>query len=388
MILPSTYLTVLLLLIASTVCLGLWINTFKATGPKWRFELFSMDFGAGAVIAVVIAAYTLGTLGSDLGFSDRLLVAGRTDQVLAILAGAVFNLGNMLLLAAVSQIGIAGAVPLSVGVALIVNSGFNFRPHNRWYLITGIVLVLVTILFELRAARLREAALQPKKVAAPATPAETVSSSGAATATAATTASVTANPAKAPLKSSSGQHHRTEKKRLPKKKYPRRPVRGVTAAMISGIALGFFIVVLQNCMPGEFGLGPYAAMLLFGVGVLGSTIVYNFYFLNMTIEGAPLTFGSYFDGNLTQHLLGIFGGVVCAGGLLAASIAINSAGAVDMPLLLQILIPVLSVVLAFLSGAAFWKEMRVPAGSKTALFAGLALFLCSLGLFAFGFTIK
>src|SRR5579875_3253920 len=115
MILPVTYVPVLILLIASLFCLGAWINTFKAAGAKWRFELFAIDFSIGGLLVVLIAAFTLGTLGSDLAFSDRMLVAGRTAQALAIIAGAVFNLGNMLLLAAVGLIGISTAFPLTIG---------------------------------------------------------------------------------------------------------------------------------------------------------------------------------------------------------------------------------------------------------------------------------
>ena len=101
MVLPTTWLSALFFLVLSFICLGSWANTFKASGSRWRFELFSIDFAVGALIFSLLAAYTLGTLGADLGFSDRMLVAGRTNQALGIAAGALFALGNMLLLAAV-----------------------------------------------------------------------------------------------------------------------------------------------------------------------------------------------------------------------------------------------------------------------------------------------
>ncbi|HZS55557.1 MAG TPA: hypothetical protein VFA65_14245, partial [Bryobacteraceae bacterium] len=163
MILPVSHTSALLLLIASLICLGCWVNTFKAAGPRWRFELFSIDFSIGAVFLVVLAAFTLGTLGSDLGFSDRILVAGRTAQGLAIIAGGVFNLGNMLLLAAVSLLGITTAFPLSVGVALIVSSCLHFRSTNMVYLIVGSVVMLAAVLFEIRSAQLHEPVTASKK---------------------------------------------------------------------------------------------------------------------------------------------------------------------------------------------------------------------------------
>jgi glucose uptake protein len=145
---------------------------------------------------------------------------------------------------------------------------------------------------------------------------------------------------------------------------------------------------MQNCMPGDFGLGPYAAMLLFGVGVVISTVVYNFYFLNITVEGAPLTFSAYFNGNARQHVLGILGGGLCTVGLLAASAAVASSTAAGVSLLLQILLPLLSVVLAWVAGATKWKELSISPAGRSALLAGFLCFAVSIGVFAYGFTVR
>ncbi|HEX4749735.1 MAG TPA: hypothetical protein VH302_09355 [Bryobacteraceae bacterium] len=381
MILPATYLAVLVLLVVSLFCLGTWINTFKAAGPKWGFELFSMDFSAGALIVVVIAAYTLGTLGSDLPFSDRLLVAGKTNQVLAILSGAVFNLGNMLLLASVSLIGISVAFPLSIGVALIVSGCFHYRADNISYLVGGSVLALITVVLELRAARLREAARPAQKPVLPVAAGQVNPA----------TATVAAASRTAPLKTSSGHSHGNHsigsQKGPEPKRMSRRSVRGITAGLIGGIALGFFVPILEDCVPGDIGLGPYAGMLLFGIGMFASTFAYNFYFLNITIEGNALTFASYFRGKRKQHLLGLLGGTICISGLLAATLGVQSSGSVDMPKLLSFLIPLLSIPLAVFYGAAFWKEWRVASHSRSAHLLAFVLFLCSLGLFAYGFNV-
>lgn len=378
MILPETYLPVLLILLASLVCLGSWINTFKATGAKWRFELFSIDFSIGGIIVVVVAAFTLGTLGSDLAFSDRMLVAGRTAQALALIAGAVFNLGNMLLLAAVGLLGISTAFPLTIGVALIVSSCFHFRPANLIFIIVGIILMVVAAVFEIRSARLREAA------AIAAAKAEAAAKKEQLAAVAQTTAPGATSPASASAHSSSAR--RSKKKSVPQRKPQRRFLRGIIAAVIGGIAMGFFVPVLENCVPGDLGLGAYAAMLLFGVGVLVSTIVYNFYFLNITIDGSQLSFGSYFRGNLQQHLLGFAGGALCLGGLLAAALGSEAPASAEIPGVLDFLLPLLSVPLAFFFGVAVWKELAVPARAKMSLIVGICLFLCALGVFAVGFT--
>ena len=146
MILPTTYGSTLLLLLVSFVCWGLWINTFKLAGPRWRFELYSIDFAVGVALVSLLAAFTLGSLGSDLAFSDRLLVAGRASQAFVMGAGFLFNLGNMLLLAAVSLLGISGAFPIAIGLAVIISSMLLFGGTNASFLISGLVLMVAAVL--------------------------------------------------------------------------------------------------------------------------------------------------------------------------------------------------------------------------------------------------
>jgi glucose uptake protein len=139
-------------------------------------------------------------------------------------------------------------------------------------------------------------------------------------------------------------------------------------------------------VPGDLGLGAYAAMLLFGIGVLVSTIVYDLYFLNIAIEGSPLTFGAYFKGKARQHVLGVAGGAICAAGLLAALLAYGVPAAADVSPMLKVILPLLSVALAFFFGASTWKELASAARAKTSVIAGISLFVGSLILLAFGFT--
>jgi glucose uptake protein len=369
-VLPATHFSVLLLLIVSLVCLGSWINTFKAVARKWRFELFALDVAVGAIAVVLFAAFTLGAMGSDLGVSDRILVAGRTAQALAIIAGAVFNLGNMLLLAAVALLGVSNAFPFIAGMALIISSCFYLRPGNLLYLVGGMVVSLCALLFEIRSARLREAYLQAR--------------------TGSTSTATGANPspaaAKMPSSGVTAPAPAAVKKRPTFKRKQRRTVRGIVAGVVGGVALGLFVPILQNCLPGDLGLGAYAGMLLFGVGVLGSTFVYDFYFLNITIEGGSLTFAAYFRGKLGQHLAGLSGGALCMGGLLAAALAIGSPAAIDVAQSTRILLPLLSVPLAFLFGITVWRELSPPAAARVANVLALLFFLGGLGLFVLGVT--
>ena len=94
MILPATYLSALLLLVVSMICWGSWANTFKLTGEKWRFEFFSYDFAIGLLLGAVIAAFTFGTLGSELTFSDRLMIAGKKDGTVRLHRRSRFHAGQ------------------------------------------------------------------------------------------------------------------------------------------------------------------------------------------------------------------------------------------------------------------------------------------------------
>ncbi len=322
------------------LCLGLWPNTFKRTGSQWRFELFYFDFAIGATLFAVLAAFTLGTFGSEMAFDDRMLVAGRSAQVWVVAAGFLFNLGNMLLVAAMSLLGITAALPLSAGLALIIVSLFNFRAGNIVFLISGIVLLLVSLVLDGTACRLRDLGI-------PAT-----------------------------VKGSS----RPIAKAAPKAK-ARRTTKGILIALLSGIPLGLFYPLFTKGEAGDFGLGPYAGVLLFCVGVIVATVICNFYFMNIAIEGGAIPFNAYFRGQASQHFLGFAGGAMFAAGALAAAVASSAPSGVGLSAPLRLLVPLASVLLALLCGLWIWKEF--PAKSKNArvcIGITVVVFGCGLAL--------
>lgn len=345
MVLPTTYAAAILLLILSFICFGSWANMLKLCGPQWRFELFYFDFAIGAVLLAVLAAFTFGTFGAEMAFNDRLLIAGRSAQAYAFGAGFLFNLGNMLLLAAVSLLGISAGFLLSAAAALIVASCFDFRPDNILLLVSGMVLLLITLVLGGSACRLRALMLR--------------------------------SPAKAAPKPGS---------RAPAKQGMKRTSKGILTAVLAGVPIGLFYPLFNRAAAGEFGLGPYAGILLFGIGLLLSTIVFNFYFMNIAIAGGPLSFSSYFRGNLRQHLLGFTAGALWTVAALAAALALTAQSRLGVPLVVAIVLPIASVLLAAVWGLTTWREF--PASSRNArvviaftavLFAG-ALALVGNGL--------
>ena len=165
MVLPTTYLAALLLLIGSMLCWGSWANTQKLAG-KWRFELFYYDYSIGVVICALVAAYTFGELlPKELTFSDNLLIASKRQIAWAVAAGMVFNLANLLLVAAISVAGMAVAFPISIGLALVIGTvwSYSLNPQgNPTLLFGGALLVVVAIMVDAFAY---SAYLEAKKAA-------------------------------------------------------------------------------------------------------------------------------------------------------------------------------------------------------------------------------
>ena len=120
MLLPASQAATLALLLISLICWGAWANTLKLAG-KWRFELYLYDFALGFALLAVVAAFTGGTLASsELTFQENFLVASYRNVAYVLVAGAIFNIGNMLLMATVSVAGMALAFSVTCGVALTV----------------------------------------------------------------------------------------------------------------------------------------------------------------------------------------------------------------------------------------------------------------------------
>jgi glucose uptake protein len=345
LVLPTTYVSSLLVLVLAFLCLGLWPNTFKRAGSHWRFELFYFDFAIGAMLLATIAAFTFGTFGSEMAFDDRMLVAGRTAQVSVLGAGFLFNLGNMLFVAAISLLGISAALPLSAGMALIIASLFNIRANNVVYLISGIVLLLIALMLAGAASRLRD-------LGAP-----------------------------APLKGTS----KPIPKAAPKAK-ARRTSKGILIALLSGIPLGLFFPLFAKGEAGDFGLGPYAAILLFCVGVLLATIICNFYFMNIAIEGGAIPFNAYFRGRARQHFLGFAGGAVWAAGALAAAVGSAAPSGIGLSDFLRLIVPLASALLALACGL-LWREFpRRSKGARVCIAVTAVLFAAGLALAGTGLT--
>jgi len=106
MILIQNYIPAVLFLIFSMICWGSWANAQKMAAKTWRFELFYFDFVWGLLLTAVVAAFTLGSFGSDgRGFHEDIAQANTPSILYAIAGGIVWNLGTLLLVAAMATTG-------------------------------------------------------------------------------------------------------------------------------------------------------------------------------------------------------------------------------------------------------------------------------------------
>src|SRR5208282_6744139 len=97
----------LLMMIATAICWGSWANTFKGV-KNYRFELFYWDYALGIFLISLVLAFTMGSSGHDASsFLNNIQSADAWNIVSTLIGGAIFNLANLLLVAAIDMAGLA-----------------------------------------------------------------------------------------------------------------------------------------------------------------------------------------------------------------------------------------------------------------------------------------
>ena len=136
---PPSLTIALLMMITSAICWGSWANTYKGV-KNYRFELFYWDYAIGIFLISLILAFTMGSSGHDSsGFLNNVQAADASNIVSTLIGGAIFNLANLLLVAAIDMAGLAVAFPVSIGIALVVGVVLNFilQPKGSGLLLAG-----------------------------------------------------------------------------------------------------------------------------------------------------------------------------------------------------------------------------------------------------------
>jgi glucose uptake protein len=340
MVLPHTYAAALLLTVLTMICWGSWANTTKLA-RNWRFELFYFDYSFGVLLAAIVFAFTFGSMGFDrLLFMDDLLQTGKRNIAFGFAGGVVFNLSNMLLVAAISMAGMSVAFPVGVGTALVVGAVWNYvlRPQgNPVLLFTGLAIVVAAIVVDAMAYRAHamwklQAAIK------------------------------------------SGKSRSTVKRVSPKV---------LVLCIVSGLMMGSFfpLVEMGKGQPGGVEMGPYAVGFVFAVGLFLSTFVFNLFFMNLPVEGEPVEILDYFKGGLRNHLLGLVGGIIWCTGTMASFVAASAPEEVQVGPAISYALGQGATMISALWGLLVWKEFAGAGGRVKALIVVmLILFVIGLGM--------
>jgi glucose uptake protein len=270
MFFPESYVGALLLMILTMLCWGSWANTLKLC-PGYRFQLFYWDYAMGLAGGTIFWGLTAGSHGhSGTPFLSDVIQAPVASILFAFLGGVIFNVANLLLVAAIDVAGLAVAFPVGIGLALIVGavSSYLVRPAgNPLLLFGGVALVTVAIILDAKAYRMRDAKGQAKS---------------------ATT-------------------------------------RGIVLSLIAGVLMGTFYPLVAAALRGAPGVppvGPYAVSLFFAVGVLLSTIPANLLLMAKPLDGKPpIKLSGYLPAPLSWHFAGLLGGAIWATGAIANFVA-------------------------------------------------------------------
>lgn len=324
MFIVNNYLLAVVLCFVTMLCWGSWANTQKLAGKTWRYELFYWDYVIGILLFSIVLGLTLGSTG-ELG-RDFLTDLGQItpdNYVSALIGGAIFNLANILLSAAISMAGMTVAFPLGVGIALVLGVIINYigaPKGDPMILFLGVGLVMIAIILNAIASG----------------------------------------------KMHSGSSGNTSKK-------------GAIIAIIAGVLMAFFYrfvaaaMDLENFEQPTPGMAtPYSAFFIFSVGIFLSNFVFNTIVMRRPFVGKPVTYNEYFRGSMNTHLVGVLGGVIWGVGTALSYIAAGKAGAAISYALGQG-----APMIAALWGIFIWKEFKGAPKSVNQLLALMFLFFIS-----------
>jgi len=321
---PQTYAIALSFMITSMLCWGSWANTIKLC-PQYRFQLFYWDYVIGLILGTLLWGLTLGSLGqTGRPFFQDIAATDVHHIGLAVVGGVIFNVANLLLVAAIDIAGLAVAFPVGIGLALVVGavSSYVLAPAgNPLMLFGGIALVVAAIVLDAAAYRLREADRQ------------------------------------------------------------RISARGVIISLIAGLLMGCFYPFVSRAMNGAGAAGPYATSFFFALGVGACALIANALLMRFPLDGKPpARIGGYVQAAGTWHLWGVLGGVIWCTGAVLNFIA-SRANIVGPAVSYSIGQGATMISAAW--GVFIWHEFSTaPSRAKTLLTWMFAVFLCGLSAVA------
>jgi len=327
MFIPESYGLAVALCVITMFCWGSWANTQKLATKSWPFPLFYWDYSIGIILLTLIFGFTLGSSGEEgRGFIEDLMQGNASSFTSALIGGAIFNIANLLVVAAIDIAGMAVAFPIGIGIALVLGVVVNYLANpigDPTTLFIGVGLVAVAIVLD---------ALAYKKL-------------------------------------SSGQSTT--------------PVKGILLSVVGGILMGFFYRFVAAAVSTDFvtpepGLyTPYTAVFVFSIGIFLSNFVWNTFFMYKPFKGEAVSYKDYFKlGDTKLHLIGLLGGIIWCIGMSLSMIAGGKAGFAISYGLGQG-----ATMVAAAWGVFIWKEFKgAPKGTNPLIFLMFLCFIAGLGL--------
>ncbi len=323
-IVPSYTLAVIFTVI-TMLCWGSWANTQKLASQKWAFQLFYWDYALGVFLLSILLAFTMGSTGEEgRSFIPDLLQADSKALGSAFLGGVVFNLANILIVAAIDIAGMAVAFPIGIGLALVIGVVTNYVATplgNPVLLFVGVSFVVVAIVID--AIAYRKIPTQGEKTI----------------------------------------------------------TKGIVISILGGVLMGFFYRFVAASMSMDFvspeagKLTPYTAGVVFSIGLLLSNFIWNTIFMYRPLTGKKVTYKEYFQkGTPRLHLVGILGGAIWGVGMIFNIIASGKAGYAISYGLGQG-----ATMIAALWGVFIWKEFKEAKAVNGLLAAMFLFFILGLG---------
>jgi len=311
---PNSLSIALLMMITSAVCWGSWANTFKGV-KNYRFELFYWDYAVGIFLISLVLALTMGSTGNDASsFLNNVHSADTSNIVWTLVGGAIFNLANLLLVAAIDMAGLAIAFPVSIGIALVVGVISSYAIQlkgNAPLLAAGVVCAVIAVVLDGKAyGSLASAGRSVSK-------------------------------------------------------------KSIVTCIVSGVLMGLWAPFVTHAMTKGNTLGPYSVAVFLTLGALLSCSIWNVYFMKKPLVGEPVNFSGYFRGPASGHVLGILGGVIWGTGMVFNLVAASFTGVA-----ISYAIGQSAPMVAALWGVLAWKEFK-GAGSKAYVYLFLMfVFYC------------
>jgi glucose uptake protein len=319
--------TAIVLCVLTMIGWGSWANTQKLAGREaWPFELFYWDYVAGVALTGLVLCFTLGSSGSaGVPAFVNLESASASSELRACASGAIFNLANVLLVAAIDAAGMSVAFPVGIGLALVIGTGLSYAevPKGNFGLLSSGVLAILVAMIVSAMAHAR-------------------------------------------LPRTKNASHRS----------------GIIFAIAAGLLMGFFYPQLVRSISPDFNnqpivpgmLTPYSALLFFGIGVLIGAVPVNGWFMHSRHSH----FRDYLSAKPAVHWPGVLGGAIW---MIALSLNVVASGVAGPAI--SYALGQGATLIAALWGVFVWREFReAPVGTNkliAVMFGAYALGIVLIG---------